>query len=967
MKRYFICAICLLAAAVSCVEEKKDDPKQPTGEIGIVAALPAVGKVQPVWSEGEHIGVVTDRGASVEFELYDGAGTPEGSLSGDIAGLEAGDSLFVCRPCVEGFTRTALPLELEKQVSIPGRAAPSDITVAKGAFRNAKKPLSLTMEHILGGIEFSLENKRIGAQTVTSLGIISDGIVLSASYDLSSEKLSCRDAVSGRSTMSLAGNSVPSKGKASWVLSLIPQTLPEGSRAFIELNPRDTVFKELSSVIIREGKLVSLAFPLEFEGLNVKSTIAPFVNGGNASESVTPLWYQADRYGAFAGENNANAEFVLASGENTSEAMFLGYPDVEEGAAFTAYYPYSENMEADGTLKFDLTSQEMPASGKLAPYDIAFASGSFGMETEVTFNHLLGGILFDIANTSGDYPLVIESYGITSGSISLSGTFDALKGTVTADAASEGESVCAAGRTVQPGGKMNAFLSVIPQEIPAASTIWLKTTSGQTFQLAVESAVAIGPGEYFPAVIEAEGERGGHLKDIGSCTYDTEGSVLWTSPAVSPDGSVVYVTSSNYKIAAVPVSGGALASTPGWVVDPKPSAGMASGGNSNVTSTPAVSSTGIYALLGKGTYASLVKVLPEGTLDYYRWASFFVSGSETSPDPSTTEFEFDMECPIIFPTNDASKERVMFSIMNGNGDNKRFATARGCASDNTQKGGTRQTSKGTTTNLGGTLGYVGSDGWYFIAGRTGSSNPGGQVIKTNTSGGSMSGTTTASHMLGYVPATQMVSNGRGSQMSQDADYVYYIGWNSSADNYPGGNTLLFKYAKSQIKASTAISPEYIVALKGGVSKSSSSGMRGVGSVLSADGSVLYVTTCSTDDGESAYVHAVNTSDGSIKWSHEAVDIYGVAAVDDMGNVYFNDSSKGELVQLDYNTGAEIDVKSIGTVKSSPTIGPGGILYCNTLNADGQPTLRAFSISESNGPARGWSQLGGNPQKSGIAY
>ena len=131
-------------------------------------------------------------------------------------------------------------------------------------------------------------------------------------------------------------------------------------------------------------------------------------------------------------------------------------------------------------------------------------------------------------------------------------------------------------------------------------------------------------------------------------------------------------------------------------------------------------------------------------------------------------------------------------------------------------------------------------------------------------------------------------------------------------------------------------------------------------------SVLYVTTCKAE-GESAYVHAVNTVDGSVKWSFQAENIMGVAAVDDLGYVYYNDYGLGKLFQLDPLNGEVTDSVDLHFVASSPTIGPGGIIWCNTLDENDHPTLRAIKISGSNGPARGWSQLGGNPQKSGTAY
>lgn len=976
MNRYILgCLAVITALSVSCKdnEEKpgggKDNPPAPSGHLSIAAELAPLGSLQPVWSAGDRISVFSKNGAPVAFSLSGEPGAAIASFAGDLEGIAAGDTIFACHPFVEGCPKTAVPVDMTSQVSVPGVIAPADVTVASGIFIDPELAPDLAFEHILGGITFNVDNKNIWSQPVTSLGVVSEGIVLSGTYNLVSGELAPAASVAGSSILSLQGESVEPWGKSSWILSMIPQTLPEGSKVFIELAPGDTLFKTLSRTQVKKDKLLDIAFTVEPEGLSVKSVIAPFLNVADVSVTFTPLWAPSDKYGVFSGEKNFNVPFTITGESGSAEAGFLGYPDLLIGDELSACYPYSGSISEEGELSIDLSVQDLTSDSHLAPSDIAVAQGKVSEETILTFNHVLGGILFEVTNTSDTNPIVIASVSLSSESISLSGSYNILSGELKSGEAAAGELLCNTAKSLAPGETGSFFMSVLPQEISAGTVFSVSSVTGDSVSLNLDESIEIEAGEYFSVSLGIEGERGGAIHDLGSCAYDTDGSVLWTSPALSIDGNTAYVTSSNYKLAAISLTGEGLSATPDWVVDAKEAAGMASGG-SIVTSTPAVSSTGIYALLGKGIKASLVKVLPNGTLDYYRLASYYVNGNTSSPDPASVEFEFDMECPIIFPTSDVYAERVLFS-MQSNGDYKRFVSARGCGnpdgSEDTKQGGSRQTSKGTTTNLGGVMGYVGSDGWYFMAGRTSGNTVGAQVIKTNTSGGSMSGDTSASHLLGYVATTETVSNGRGSQMSQDANHVYYIAWNSAPGQYPDGNTLLFRYSKSKIKPSTTLTPDYIIALKGGVSPESASGMRGVGSVLSADGSVLYVTTCQVKDGEGAYVHAVNTADGSVKWSREAGDIQGVAAVDDLGNIYFIDRDSGCLVQLDPQTGAVTEQILLGSASSSPTIGPGGIIWCNTLNSDGHPTLRAFSIKGSNGPAKGWSQLGGNPQKSGTAY
>ena len=823
MKKILFGLLVLVPVLFACKQENENTGEEgeqkpvPTGDITLSATLSPLGTLQPVWADGDKISVFSEQGVKSSFVLSDGALTPAGKFTGDIEGIVNGDMVYACHPEIENATLAAVPIDLGQQRNPPGVIAPADIAIAKGQFTKDSGP-GLEFEHILGGVAFSLENKSIVAQPVTSLGIISDGIVLSGSYNISTGEMTAAPAAKGRSVLSLAGEVVAARSRSAWVLSVIPQTIPEGSKAFLELTPGDTLFKPLSKTVVKKDKLMDLAFMIEFEGIDIDATIDPFVQVSDNEKTITRVWHNSDALGVFSGEKSINWPFSLVSGNSSSQAVFHGNPDVNDGDPLTAYYPYSEAMSSDGTIAVDFNS------------DLAVATGKVGAKTEMAFHHVMGAISVQVTNTSDSHSLYVNTVGVSGDGLAFSGTCNVISGEMVPAVDGPEEAVITANHSVQPGSTDSFLIYILPQEIAAGTTVFFTNATEDVISVTIPSSVSVAAGEYLSVAVEAEGQRGGGLTDMGACAYDTEGTVQWTSPALSMDGQTAYVTSSNYKIAAVQLSGDHISEAPSWVCDAKV-AGMAVGG-SNVTSTPAVSPNGIYALLGKGKYASMVRVSTSGTLDYYRWASYYVSGSVTEPGPEEYEFEFNMQTPIIFPTSDVYKGRVMFS-MQASGDVKRFVSARenpnpGGDEDN-QTGGARQTSKGTTKNLGGNLGYVRSDGWIFIAGRTLDGSPGGQVIKTNKSGGSMTGDATASHLLGYID--NKIANGRGSQMSQDDNYVYYMGWNPSTSSYPGGNTLLFRYSKNNIEPSSSIAYDWVVALPGGVSTSSNSGMRGVGSVL----------------------------------------------------------------------------------------------------------------------------------------
>ena len=95
--------------------------------------------------------------------------------------------------------------------------------------------------------------------------------------------------------------------------------------------------------------------------------------------------------------------------------------------------------------------------------------------------------------------------------------------------------------------------------------------------------------------------------------------------------------------------------------------------------------------------------------------------------------------------------------------------------------------------------------------------------------------------------------------------------------------------------------------------------------------------------------------------------YGVPAIDNEGYIYYNDTEKGSLVKLEPATGKAIASLQLGTgLQSSPTISADGIIYVTGM-LEGKPTLFAVEGAATGYAANAWSQMGGNPGKSGYMY
>ena len=663
----------------------------------------------------------------------------------------------------------------------------------------------------------------------------------------------------------------------------------------------------------------------------------------------TITWSEGDAIGVFAGDN-VNVKFTLSGEGGSASGTFTGtLANVSDGTPLYAYYPYSEGQTDKTAIAIDLSEQDYSDAKSFGSGSYAAASGTVSEgSVSLAFATVLPVVAVQVTNNSSLSAAKVSSVKLVStSSLITKATVDitAASPAATPVTGTSQEAVmtlnAGTGLSINAGETATYPMSIVPQTLPAGFKVVATTDYGEGFEVEKTSAKSFEKGKYYNTAVAVQAP--GDIKQIWSTSYDTDGTVLWGSPAVSPNGQYVYGMDSNWKICQFKTSDGTL----NWTYDAHAEhQTVAAGGN--VIPTPAVWTDGsIYALVGRTTYGGEVKLYADGEIGWFITAQ----AAANNGTHGTTSYEFNFQAPILY-----NGGRSSFMV---GGGSKYFCSV--------NASGGRQTSKGITSNIGGVMRWE-SGGTYFWGTEMTSSSLGARVYTSSTSGGSIGGgSSTAAQELGYVPSKSACVNCRGSQMSQNDNYVFVMGWNIDEDSYSNGETLLFRYSKSNIKASSNISADYIISLAGGVSKTSSSGMRGVGSVFSKDGSVLYVTTCATD-ASNGYVHAVNVSDGSVKWSHEARDIYGVAAVDDLGYVYFNDSNTGKLVQLNPATGNELQSIAIpGGVHSSPTVGANGMIFCNALDADGKPAVFGFKIYGSEGAAEGWTQLGGNPQKSGSAY
>ena len=419
---------------------------------------------------------------------------------------------------------------------------------------------------------------------------------------------------------------------------------------------------------------------------------------------------------------------------------------------------------------------------------------------------------------------------------------------------------------------------------------------------------------------------------IWSTSYDSDGDVIFSSPAVSPDGNTIYVFSSGLHLAALDKDGKQK-----WSFD----AGTHNPGTTKnfPSCTPSVDADGtVFLIVGNKdtqdktrTYESgIYAINPDGSQKWYYpygygWFCNVIPlvlqdriFAQTKRNPAPADF------PEIWPEGKADNGLLL---------NKSDGSYAGYLQvKRGSHGGVAATKEETfmvhtDSKYGTRVFWKDGDGWKYYGAAAGQD----------------------AFMLGW-PGSKNTDIGFTSYMAIDKDNKAYIlfGKTGSGNETPG---ILYCYDLNKYDKNAGATPEWTLELEGNNRMYYS-----LGTVIGQDGTI-YVTTTTG-------VTAV-APNGTKKWFASASGnvVMGSPAVDRKGYVYYSattpDLTAGKLVKLN-SEGTKVAELTLGqSLCTSPTIGPDGTIYCNGVK-DGKPTLSAvMGVAE---PADGWSQLGGNSRK-----
>lgn len=420
----------------------------------------------------------------------------------------------------------------------------------------------------------------------------------------------------------------------------------------------------------------------------------------------------------------------------------------------------------------------------------------------------------------------------------------------------------------------------------------------------------------------------GSLGVLWSHSYDEQGVVYGTSPATSTDGQYIYVSSSNYNLVCFTKLGERT-----WGFDCGQS-NEPNRGSDYQHPTPTVDSDGtVYVAVGDNTTkagadasksASLYAV--KGGADGGTQMWFTAIGAKSSMRPFGAPAVTDQYVMILTnsaPSTDGKHFRIYDKV----------------------SGVLKYSEKTSSGSYGGCVGL--KDGRILV--NTGQSS--GRSYGTHIffpEGNSWSKSTNEQN---YAPNDQP----NGSQIAIGADGKAYILCLNLGARISTNETkaLVYCYDTKKTTKGQVSTPEWYTAVKG------ENKQTGYGLVVDGNG-VVYVAT-------DKYITAISST-GSVLWATEvAGTAYGVPAIDNEGYIYYNDAEKGSLVKLEPATGKAIASLQLGTeLKSSPTISADGTIYVTGM-LEGKPTLFAVEGAATGYAANAWSQMGGNPGKSGYMY
>ena len=429
------------------------------------------------------------------------------------------------------------------------------------------------------------------------------------------------------------------------------------------------------------------------------------------------------------------------------------------------------------------------------------------------------------------------------------------------------------------------------------------------------------------------------LNEAWSRVYDstTDATAYWTSPAVSSDGSRIYVSSSGYHLVAFNASG-----TQQGSFDIGQYGAAISGSRNCQTCTPSVDAEGnIYIPVQYSTNAGgnggLFCVRPNMTEKWY------VATGENSSYRTHIPALFGSYVSVITRNVDGSLFDSNMIILNRS-DGSLFQTL---TCDKGSYGGMAVSADGKLV---------------FGSARGGASS--GTAAGSETSGGFKVGVVDGS--TGYWKTTANSDAGRALNMlgmTHTDDYGYITKGFQPAISTVDGSVYV---------CATTDNAKMIVARYRLDNYSYGSAPTLLWKVEVEAAANNFGLGCVLDDAGNAYVRAadkifkLNAADGSLAWSRDTgTGNCGVPAIDNLGYVYVTDSGKRRLLKLSPQDGSLVSQFLFETSqpRTSPTIDANGNIYvcCTSINDEGA-VLYKITCTRATGHGSNWSQLGGNPQK-----
>ena len=401
-----------------------------------------------------------------------------------------------------------------------------------------------------------------------------------------------------------------------------------------------------------------------------------------------------------------------------------------------------------------------------------------------------------------------------------------------------------------------------------------------------------------------------------SRTFDNKGTVFWNSPAMSPDGTKVYASSSGPYLVCYDTAGNEVGkldignSTISPLNDKSPTPSVAPDGKVYI---PVQRTDGGLYCINPGCQ-SVAKYVSTGAGSSYRFVAAPIIGDYVS---------------VSMQGNVPDQISENWGVFNRH---------------------TLEVVKALPCDQGSYGGLAATSDMTIVCGafRQGA---GYKVARYNGGTWSTAGNSDAGRLTNFLGGNNTAYETKGFQPAISYDGKIYVCVST-------GSNSKMACACYDLAGYTGAKPTPLWE----TTVTATSYQAGFGAVLDAAGNAYFMS--------GNKIFRLNGHDGSIAWEYSlgTDNGNGVAAIDDKGYLYVCLAKDGKLVKLSSANGKEVASLALPNPKGCPTIAADGTIYV-TGNSDGNPALYKVvgtGAHKTTAPGPNWSQLGANPQKNGVA-